>query len=199
MVQQIDIPANLYDYPSNAYVAFLVGSPSINFINDALIKSDGDEVVAEYNGGKLTLTAAVKQRFTALNDYLDKDKKVILGLRPEDISKADGEALFTGTVSAAEAIDGKTYADCLTEGKVSIVTELDGAKKGDEVKLTADLNRLYVFDADTRYNLLARDDGYIKTHFAEADRTPLPYGEEEEVKKKLKKIIADKKKKNSKQ
>jgi hypothetical protein len=105
---------------------------------------------------------------------------------------------FVGTVSAVEEAEGKTYADCDTEGKLSIVTEIAGANKGDEVKLVADLSRLYIFDADTRFNLLDRDEGYIKTPYAEADMKPLPYGDEEEVKKKLKKLIAEQKKNNKK-
>ncbi|MDE6504931.1 MAG: ABC transporter ATP-binding protein, partial [Clostridia bacterium] len=52
-VQQIDTPANLYDYPANTYVAFLIGSPTVNFIKKVKIVSNGNGYFAEFNGGKL--------------------------------------------------------------------------------------------------------------------------------------------------
>ena len=46
LIQQIDTPENLYDYPANAYVAFYIGAPTINFVKDAQItKSDRKSVV----------------------------------------------------------------------------------------------------------------------------------------------------------
>ena len=38
VIQQVDTPANLYDYPANAYVGLLVGSPAMNMISGATLE-----------------------------------------------------------------------------------------------------------------------------------------------------------------
>jgi hypothetical protein len=67
--------------------------------------------------------------------------------------------------------------------------------KGDEINISADLTRLYIFDGETRFNLLSRDDGYTKTGFADADTLPLAHNEEEAIKNKIKTPVNSKKKK----
>lgn len=191
-VQQIDTPANLYDYPVNAYVAFMIGSPTINFINNAKIVKDGDEYFAEANGVKLPLAENVVKRFTAIGEYAGADKQVIIGLRPEDMGVGEG-GFIKAKVAAAEQICGATYAECDGEG-LTFVVKAD-VKKDDEVELTCDASHVYVFDAETRLTLLERDEGYKKTNLPDADFKPLSYGEEETLKKKLKLPDNPKKKK----
>lgn len=195
MVQQIDSPANLYDYPANAYVAFLIGSPTINFINNAWLTREGDAVVANFKGGSFPLSEATVKRFSALDEYVGTEEKVILGIRPEDLRADKENALFTAKVTASEKIGEKTYVDCDAGEKLSFVFAADGAEKGAEIAIAADLSRLYVFDAETRLTLLARDEGYTDTGYADADRQPLSFNEEEAVKNKLKKLLKEKKKK----
>ncbi len=43
IVQQVDTPQTLYDYPCNLFVAGFIGSPQMNFI-DATCKVKGDKV-----------------------------------------------------------------------------------------------------------------------------------------------------------
>lgn len=57
------------------------------------------------------------------------------------------------------------------------------------------LGRHNIFDNDTRLTLLARDSGYKKTDFAEADFVPLTFGEEQQIIEKLSPKKTDKKKK----
>jgi multiple sugar transport system ATP-binding protein len=193
-VQQIDTPANLYDYPANAYVAFCIGSPSINFINKATIEKREGEYVATFAGGEVKLPENVVKRFGDVDSYAESGKRVILGLRAEDLSVSKEEGNFKCTVASVEEIGGKKYAECDLTSTLSFTLEADAAK-GDQVNIGADLSRLYIFDSETRFNLLARDDGYSKTNFADADFKPLAYSEEEAIKNKLKTPVKDKKKK----
>ncbi|MGN1060248.1 MAG: ABC transporter ATP-binding protein [Candidatus Coproplasma sp.] len=192
-VQQIDTPANLYDYPANAFVAFTIGSPTINFVNNAVIVKDGEGYEAEASGVRFTLPANIVERFKSIEDYADSGKKVILGIRPEDSFAGEG-GYIEAKVSAAQEICGTGYADC-DAGKLSFVVKADGVKKDDTVSVGFDLTHAYLFDADTRLTLLERDGGYKKTDFTDADVTPLTYAEEEEIKNKLKLKPEDKKKK----
>jgi multiple sugar transport system ATP-binding protein len=41
VLQQIDSPQNLYDHPSNVFVAGFIGSPSMNFFDATLTENDG--------------------------------------------------------------------------------------------------------------------------------------------------------------
>lgn len=183
-VQQIDTPANLYDYPANAFVAFTIGSPTVNFVNNAVIVKDGEGYAAEAEGIRFALPANIVERFTTISDYAESGKKVILGIRPEDTSVGEG-GIIEGTVTAAQEICGTGYADC-DAGKLSFVVKADGVKKDDTVSIRMDLTRAYLFDAETRLTLLARDSGYVKTDYPDADVVPLSYTEEEEIKNKLK-------------
>lgn len=83
-VQQVDTPANLYDYPANTFVAFYIGSPTINFINEAKIISCEGGYKAVYKDGEILLSEKTVKRFENIAEYADTDKLVILGIRPED-------------------------------------------------------------------------------------------------------------------
>ena len=57
----------------------------------------------------------------------------------------------------------------------------EGVNKGDCTELSADFERLYIFDAKTCLTLLKRDGGYKQTGLPDSDFVPLPYDEEEEI------------------
>lgn len=193
IVQQIDTPSNLYDYPANVYVAFYIGAPTINFLNKAKIVKDEDGVYAVEGDLKLALAENIINRFENLEEYVNTDKYVMVGIRPEDI-ETGGEGL-DAEVSTVESDNGMIYAECGVCGHSLIVKTSEGVKKGDKTKLKIDLTRLYLFDAETRLTLLSRDAGYNKTQFADADYKPLPFKEEEEIKQKFKPKKDEKKKK----
>ena len=182
-LQQIDTPANLYDYPESAYVAFTIGSPTVNFVNGATVERDEGGVYAVSGGVRFPLPENIVKRFTSLDEYAGTGKKIILGLRPEDMTTGEG-GFMKAKVNTAEEIAGTRYADCDGE-KLSFVVRSENAQKGDEVTLCADMTRVFVFDAETRLTLLERDEGYVKTDFADADFKPLGYTEEEALKKKF--------------
>jgi len=185
--QQIDTPSNLYDYPANAYVAFLIGSPTINFINKAKILKDDTGVYACEGEIKLPLTENIIKRFAKLDEYVSEGKQVIVGIRPEDIKTG-------GDIKATVESVSEGYAECTADGHSLTVTADESVKKGDELGLQIDLERLYLFDADTRLTLLERDGGYENTGEPDAEFTPLAFAEEESLKEKFKPKKKDKKK-----
>lgn len=186
LVQQIDTPANLYDYPANAYVAFFFGSPTINFLQDVSIVRDGDGYAAAFKGGRIKLGGRTVSRFSEISEYADTDKKVILGLRPED-AECDRDGELKGKIGGTEEKDGKCFAECNLDGGNSIIA---GGQpellRGEETGVKVDADRLYIFDSETRLTLLERDGGYEKTDFAEADFVPLAYADELAAVEKLK-------------
>lgn len=191
-IQQIDTPANLYDYPVNAYVAFYIGAPSINFINNAkIIKTDGG-VFVEDKDFKVKLAENIVSRFEKIDEYANTERKVILGIRPEDIAAVKGSG---AQVTKTEADGDDTYAECEYAGHTLVVKCANNQEKG-ECGIEIDASHLHLFDAETRLTLLSRDGGYRKTNFADAELKPLTFPEEEELLKTFKAKKADKKKKH---
>ena len=88
VIQQVDTPQNLYDYPCNIFVAGFIGSPQMNFLDGTLNKS-GDQYTIDLAGTIIPLPKE-KTADGKLDAYVGNTLKV--GIRPEDI-KDDEEFL----------------------------------------------------------------------------------------------------------
>ena len=82
VVQQVDTPQNLYQKPGNLFVAGFMGSPQMNFL-DAVISEKGGNVIATIGGEHEVIVPAAKAKVLKDKGYVGK--KVVLGIRPEDI------------------------------------------------------------------------------------------------------------------
>lgn len=177
-LQQSDTPANLYDYPANEYVAFLVGAPTINFIRDAEIVAGENGYLAQFKGGEIALSESIVKRFENIAAYAGSGKRVTLGIRPEDAKSGDGE--IKGKVVKAE--NGANYAECEIAPDISFTFAADKEyAAGAEICLSLDKDRLHIFDAETRLTLLARDAGYAESGLPDTHFKPLGFVEEESI------------------
>jgi multiple sugar transport system ATP-binding protein len=84
-LQQIDAPQTLYDHPNNLFVAGFIGSPSMNMVEADLARDDGG-LVASFGSNRLRVDDALVSERPGVRAY--EDKRVILGIRPEDIEDA---------------------------------------------------------------------------------------------------------------
>jgi multiple sugar transport system ATP-binding protein len=80
VLQQMDTPQRLYQHPENLFVAEFIGSPAMNLVGADLHRENG-AVVAEFGEHRLTVEDP-----RALDPFLGR--RVILGVRPEDIQAA---------------------------------------------------------------------------------------------------------------
>jgi multiple sugar transport system ATP-binding protein len=80
VLQQLDSPQRLYQQPKNLFVAEFIGSPAMNLVG-ADIRRDARTLFAEFEDHRLEVPAT-----RALEPFVGK--RVILGVRPEDISDA---------------------------------------------------------------------------------------------------------------
>jgi multiple sugar transport system ATP-binding protein len=85
LLQQVDSPQTLYDHPNNLFVAGFIGSPAMNMFEASISSSDGN-VYAEFADLRLEIDKQVLDARSRLRDYVGK--KVVLGIRPEDIEDA---------------------------------------------------------------------------------------------------------------
>ncbi len=84
-LQQVDTPQNLYDHPSNVFVAAFIGSPSMN-LYDAVVTIAGDGGVIQLGSQQLTLAHESLAARPALRGY--DSRPIVLGVRPEDFEDA---------------------------------------------------------------------------------------------------------------
>src|SRR5215218_4156395 len=106
VIQQVDTPKNLYEQPTNLFVAGFIGSPSMNFLPAKL--EDGK---IRLPFGDAPLPDSVRRRLEANG----KVREVIAGVRPEHFEDADVEPdkeglRFTAPVSVVESMGSELYA-----------------------------------------------------------------------------------------
>ena len=86
LLQQVAKPQELYDRPRNLFVAEFIGSPAMNLIGVDLARSNGG-LAAVFGDNSLRLGERVLADRPALKGF--EGKRLILGVRPEDIEDAE--------------------------------------------------------------------------------------------------------------
>ena len=85
LLQQVEVPQELYDRPVNLFVAEFIGSPAMNLVEAELARANG-QTVATFGEHRLRVDDEVLSARPALTRY--EGRKVVLGIRPEDIEDA---------------------------------------------------------------------------------------------------------------
>jgi multiple sugar transport system ATP-binding protein len=99
VVQQVGAPQALFERPANLFVAAFIGSPAMNLVEAVLRPDDGLHV--EFGSFRLRLPDRLLAERPALRRY--EGRKVVLGIRPEDLEDA--------SVAADAARDGRMGVD----------------------------------------------------------------------------------------
>ena len=164
-VQQIDTPMNLYNKPYNKFVAGFIGTPQMNFF-DVKLTRKGKDVEILYPDGSKSL---VKYESVCKihNAYLDGEKEVILGIRPEHIALSSKKTDLSASVTAVEHLGNECIVygvlgqasddfSMKDEGKNVIIKTVEGVKVevGDQVYLEIQEDKLHLFDKESEVTLL---------------------------------------------
>ena len=153
IVQQVDTPQNLYNYPQNKFVAGFIGSPQMNFI-DATVCKKGNKIALKVGDYELELPEA-KGKILASSGYIGKT--VSMGVRPEnvyDINELNedhtGEEIET-TVNVYELLGSEVYLYFNLEQfpLTARVSPNTPARAGDKVKFKFDMDKVHIFDSET--------------------------------------------------
>ncbi len=179
-MQQVDTPQNLYDYPVNLFVAGFIGTPQMNFFKDSTLTTENGNVYVNFVGNnKILLPKTVAARIKNAEEYLDTDKKVTLGVRPEDIHQdqmfinASQETRVQARIDVIEKLGAETqiYCELDHEGKsgsiidnstqmIAKISSRAVVTLNDVIDLAFDAHHLHLFDGETEATILERDEGY---------------------------------------
>jgi len=84
-LQQLDVPQVVYERPANLFVAEFIGSPAMNLVGADLERSNG-ALLARFGDQSLRIDDELVATRPALTRW--EGKRVILGIRPEDMEDA---------------------------------------------------------------------------------------------------------------
>lgn len=140
IVQQYDIPQNLYLNPANLFVAKFIGNPIINTYNMSF--EDGKFIGSEFEIDLKDL----KKLFSTTN--IDK-KNYILGIRPEYF-KVDLNGPIEVTIESVEMIGRYSILHFNLDSVHSraVVDSKIIYNPGDIINLSIDLDSMYIFELD---------------------------------------------------
>jgi multiple sugar transport system ATP-binding protein len=161
-IEQIGSGADLYERPRNKFVAFFVGTPSINLFEVAIRIDDGNRIVAASDSFELTLPS---QLMGAIAPY--SGSRLLFGIRPEDLHvprmapfEVTDDNTITGVVNMIEPTSaGSTvYLSSRRGDKQDFVAtfkqRVPSSYVGKEIPLAVNVEKAHLFDPETDRSLL---------------------------------------------
>jgi multiple sugar transport system ATP-binding protein len=154
IVQQIGTAQELYDHPSNRFVAGFIGSPSMNFLDGAKVVSDedGTRIVLEGVGYVMVPAPYVEQAKAAA------DKKLTFGIRPEHLedvalrpSDVESSSMLEAPVDVVEYLGSELLVYLTVAGK-TMIGRLDPRSSvhvGGKLTLRVNTAHIHLFDTET--------------------------------------------------
>ena len=154
-LQQFAEPRVVYERPANMFVAGFMGSPAMNFLPAETVTSDGSPGIAVSNGATpniLKLGAEMSRRIAA------PGQAVVLGIRPENVTRYDPErrgrrevGLLEAPVEVVEPTGAETMV-VLRVGERELIARFepdDAPSVGERVTLAVDMSKACIFDRST--------------------------------------------------
>ncbi len=150
VLQQVDTPQRLYDFPANGFVATFIGSPAMNLLDGEL----------QANGGRLEFVSRDLSIAFALTGPAARGA-VRLGVRPEHLHLASGSAVeetIGGEVTLVEPVGSDIFVtvQAATTSVVARLAPTNIVRPGQTLRLAVDAAAVHLFDAATQARLDAR-------------------------------------------
>jgi multiple sugar transport system ATP-binding protein len=181
VLQQVDVPGELYERPANIFVAGFIGSPAMNFLPARI---EGQTVKLPIGDAPLPAgvgdTAAGKSLVAGIRPESFEDAALVGDARGRgitfkakiDLVESLGPEKFAHFSVGGEGIESADLAELAQDaglhetpsgGEGDVVARLEAVsqiKRGDEAELWVDPSKLHLFDAETGQSLTSgRGDG----------------------------------------
>jgi multiple sugar transport system ATP-binding protein len=178
VLQQLAAPQELYESPTNLFVASFIGSPPMN-LYEGEISGPADGLVLSLGSQRLALPADLGHRRHGLVG--GEARSLVVGIRPEHLTVAEGgsadrETTLAARIELVEALGNESLvhfstdattirnragawtADAAAHGEIAGASAAEGVARvdprvpvaaGERVALAVDVRRLHFFDAET--------------------------------------------------
>jgi len=151
IMQQVDDPQNLYDRPTNLFVAGFIGSPAMNFLDATVVSQDGG-VYLDFGEFRLEIPSELAG---PAQPYADRT--VVFGIRPEDVydrlfaQMTRANATVTTRVDVKEPMGSDLFLYLAVGGRtvharMSPSTKVD---LGGTLDVYFDMGRMHLFEEDS--------------------------------------------------
>ena len=139
-IQQVDSPIKFYNEPNNLFVASFIGSPTMNLI-EGILKNQ--HFIANANDIKISVPHKIAG-----------DKKVVLGIRPEDMIITSNQRYdFSAKIDVVELLGREkiVYANIDKTGQEIIFTAKSDLEieKGKIYNFLINRSKVHLFDTQT--------------------------------------------------
>jgi len=161
-IMQVGTPMEVFEKPSNLFVAEFIGAPKMNVLKTNLVKEGGRYFVNPC-GAKIEVTG---EKAKLLADKGITDREILLGARPEHIVLADGPAenAIPCTLEVKEMMGSELHLHVVsTDGTRWIVRvptidlnqqQRDHLVAGADLYITFEGKAMHFFDPETEKNLI---------------------------------------------
>ncbi|RWI27856.1 MAG: sn-glycerol-3-phosphate ABC transporter ATP-binding protein UgpC [Mesorhizobium sp.] len=150
LIEQQGAPLELFERPASTFVAGFLGSPRMSFLPGTL-KLDGGAAAIRLSEALLPVAPG-----RSLNGAID-GQAVLLGLRPEHLTRAHaatpalGTFRYDATIDLLQPTGSRSYATFRLAG-APVMAELqahDVSRPGERLPIDINMNRASIFDART--------------------------------------------------
>ena len=160
-IQQIGTPQEVFDHPSNLFVAGFIGTPQMNFF-DGRLEKDASGYYVTVCGTRIELPA---DKQAALKAAAAEPQDITLGIRPDHIVLCDNndKAAIAATVDVTELMGSTIHMHVNIGGKDAIVIlptidlsseQKNGFGYGAKISITFGGNVVHMFSKETEKNLI---------------------------------------------
>ena len=159
LVQQIGTPQELFNHPSNLFVATFIGSPQMNLLNAKLL--DDYSLIIDGKLIKLKEDEIIKLKE---NDVKKQD--VILGIRPEHVELCCKDSInaLCGEIKVVESMGSSIHVHVSTSFSDDLVIvvsttnlsneEIERISTGNKIYFNWQSRLVHIFSGETKMNLI---------------------------------------------
>ena len=151
VLEQVDKPNIIYDFPENLFVAGFIGSPPMNMFDGIFMEKSGNIYIdlgfTEYK---------LPNRFEKIKQM--KINKMVLGIRPEDIlissEKVDNSIKAIIDIIEPMGREVEIHLNVGDHAVIALAKSIENLKIGDEIYLILDDKKIHLFDKETKKNVI---------------------------------------------
>ncbi|MGJ9459804.1 ABC transporter ATP-binding protein [Oceanobacillus sp. CF4.6] len=144
VIQQVDSPKEIYDNPENVFVGSFIGTPPMNFITGII---EDEKIKIEFASFPIT-----EEKLSTLRKNEYQHEKVILGIRPENISlSTKHDVIIPVKVNLSELLGSEIVLHSEIDGQTVIVREEAdyNINIGEVITVGFDFKDVHFFDIET--------------------------------------------------